>query len=103
MNPKPITIDGVVYNPAQQGDEVRIVIGQRGWVWVGWWSQSDTEVPLTGARNVRTWGTTKGLGELAAGPTAATVLDPAGTVRLHELAVVASYAASTDGWREHLA
>jgi hypothetical protein len=37
---------------------------------------------------IRRWGTTKGLGELVNGPLEDTVLDPAGIVRAHKLAVV---------------
>ncbi len=101
MNPN-VTINGIEYTPIGGGDEVRIVIGQRGWVWVGWWSQDGTQVTLTKARCIRKWGTTSGLGELVGGPLPSTILDPTGTVRLHELAVVASYAADSGAWRGHL-
>ena len=84
---------------------LRIVIGQRGWVWIGH-MEEETEgnrVVLTDARCIRKWGTTKGLGELVDGPTAKTVLDPAGTVRLHALGIVATLDASEDGWKAALA
>ena len=56
-------------------------------------------VTLTDAKNVRTWGTTKGLGELAqSGPTNNTVLDPAGTVRMHILGVVATLDTQVTAW-----
>lgn len=63
----------------------KIVVVQSGFVYVG---QVDylTEagvawVRISGARNIRVWGTTKGLGQLAtSGPTSDTVLDVAGTV-----------------------
>lgn len=81
---------------------LRIVIGQRGWVWIGRYAEDGDEVVLTDARCIRRWGTTKGLGELVAGPTKTTVLDPAGTVRLHRLGVVASYEADAAGWEKAL-
>lgn len=97
-----VTIDGVEYQPVQRGDEVRILIGQRGWVWVGYYAEDGDAVTLTGARNIRRWGTTNGVGGLVDGPNSGTVLDPAGTVRLHALGVVATLDADTDAWKEHL-
>ena len=47
-----------------------------------------TWVRLTAARNIRVWGTDKGLGQLAGGPTTKTVLDVAGTVWAPLLAVI---------------
>ena len=82
---------------------LRIVIGQRGWVWIGHLEADGDAVTLTNARCIRKWGTTKGLGELVDGPTEQTFLDPAGTVRLHALAIVASYDASEEGWKAALA
>lgn len=76
----------------------RIVIGQRGFVWVGDMAIDGDEVTLTDARNIRRYGTTKGLGELVSGPLKDTVLDPVGTVRLHRLGIVATYDADEAGW-----
>ncbi len=70
--------------------EKRILVLQRGWVVVGDWSQDGSEVALRNASVIRRWGSTKGLGELRNGPLKDTVLDPVGTVRCHELAVVMS-------------
>jgi hypothetical protein len=69
---------------------IRIVVLQRGWVVVGRVAEeSDKELRLEKSSVIRRWGTTKGLGELAAnGPTNNTVLDPCGTVRAHPLTVV---------------
>ena len=77
---------------------IKIVIGQRGWVWVGRYAEGGDQVVLTDARCIRRWGTSKGLGELVGGPTAKTVLDPAGTVTVHRLGVVASYEADPEAW-----
>ena len=68
----------------------QIVIAQRGWVFVGSVTRSENEIVIEDAAVVRRWGTTAGLGQLAAkGPTADTRLDPCPTVRIHPLAVVA--------------
>lgn len=84
---------------------IRIVIAQRGWVWIGRVTRGDDgQIVITAAKNVRRWGTTAGLGELATdGPQPATRLDPAGTVRIHELAVVAQLDADEATWAPVLA
>ena len=78
---------------------MRILIGQRGWVFVGRYSVDGDEVTLTDAKCIRRWGTTKGLGELVKGPTLKTVLDEAGTVHMHRLAVVATIEVDEAAWK----
>lgn len=69
----------------------KIVILQRGWVFVGDYFEEGTNCRLENASCIRNWGTTKGLGELAEnGPTSSTKLDPTPTVRFHKLGVVAT-------------
>lgn len=63
----------------------KIVVIQSGFVYVGQVDYLNEGgvmwVRISGARNIRVWGTTKGLGQLAtSGPTSSTVLDVAGTV-----------------------
>ena len=84
------------------GDDIRILIGQRGWVWVGYYSQEESRVTLRQAQCVRYWGTTRGLGELVNGPTDKTRLDPAGTVECHELVVVATLRCNAAKWSDVL-
>ena len=69
---------------------LEIIVAQRGWVVIGRKvSESDTEIVLHDASVIRVWGTTKGLGQLALeGQQSGTKLDPAGTIRIHPLAVV---------------
>jgi hypothetical protein len=84
--------------------QFRIIIAPRGWVWVGQYSMDGDMVVLSRARNVRTWGTTDGLLELASdGPTKATELDgkKGGTVRFHVLAVQ-QIEANPEKWSEVL-
>ena len=80
--------------------DIRIVILQRGWVMVGRYSQEGDECRLDGASVIRRWGTTKGLGELAAGGPIErkTILDPAPTVRFHALTVIATIACEESKW-----
>lgn len=66
-----------------------LVVLDRGFVYVGEVEVEDEWCVIREARNIRYWGTTKGLGELAlGGPTAKTTLDPAGTVRAPKRAVI---------------
>ncbi len=82
---------------------VRIIVGQRGWVHVGVMSlDPDGMVVVTKAKNIRRWGTTKGLGELVAGPQSETVLDHVGTMRMHPLQIIMTYDADADAWRPSL-
>lgn len=77
---------------------VKIVILQRGWVFVGRYSKTGSDCLLENAHCIRQWGTTKGLGELVDGPTSKTLLDDAGTVRFHELGIIALIDANEEKW-----
>lgn len=82
-----ITVNGVEYTEAsaitKDPSPVQIVVAQRGWVIVGRTEKIGDELVITDASVIRTWGTTKGLGQLALeGPQASTTLDPAGTCRV---------------------
>lgn len=73
-----------------QDGQIEIIVGQRGWVFVGKVTQDGCNVIIRDGFNVRRWGTAAGLGELAAkGPLKNTKLDATPEVRMHELAIVA--------------
>lgn len=77
----------------------QIIIAERGWVYVGRVSRDGDQVLITDAQNIRRWGTTKGLGELAQlGPRPDTQLDPYGTVRIHVLAVIGAIECDDAPW-----
>ena len=76
----------------------RIVVLQRGWVVAGLVGQEGQELVITGAKVIRRWGTSKGLGELAGGPLTGTTLDDAGTVRAHVLSVVLMIDVDAEKW-----
>lgn len=79
--------------------EKTIVVADRGWVWVGEVSEDADHVTIRNAQNVRRWGTTQGLGELALkGPQPNTKLDPAGTVKVPARAVIAQLACEASAW-----
>ena len=87
-------------NPAKIGDYgLQIVVLDRGFVYVGNVEIDGDWCLITAARNVRRWGTSKGLGELAAsGPLKDTVLDPAGRVRAPLRALIALIKCDAAKW-----
>ena len=61
----------------------QIIVADKGFVFVGnVEDHADGSVTIRNCRNIRYWGTTKGLGELAVGPTSKTIVDAYGTVKL---------------------
>lgn len=66
--------------PPTKGD-IKIVVLDRGFVYVGRVEIDGDFVNITGASNIRVWGTKKGLGELVNGPLSDTVLDRVGSVK----------------------
>lgn len=97
-----IVIDGIDYVPVssapQQGD-LSIVILQRGRVIVGRLTLDGDYGVLTDAQCVRRWGTTAGLGQLAAqGPQENTTLDPQPVTRFHVLTSVEIIACNEAAW-----
>ena len=102
--PTTLTVDGILYVRgdqylAHQPSPIKIVILQRGWCMVGRYEADESRIVLTNARVIRRWGTTRGLGEIAAdGPTSDTVLDPAGRVEIHPLTTVAVLDCDPDEW-----
>jgi hypothetical protein len=100
-----IVINGVAYVRRQPpSDDIRIVVLHRGHVVVGRYERTGEDVVVRHASVIRVWGTTRGLGEIAAGgPTAKTVLDSCGTVRVHALAVVLTIDCDGEKWMSKLA
>ena len=83
---------------ANPNSPVKIAILQRGWVFVGRFTKTGSDCLLENAYCIRQWGTTKGLGDLINGPTSKTVLDESGTVRFHELGIVALIDCDEEKW-----
>lgn len=77
-----------------------ILILQRGWVVVGQLYKLGPYFTLENASVIRSWGTTKGIGEIAEnGPTDKTVLDKCNTVKAHELTLVAMIECNQKKWK----
>lgn len=88
-----MVIDGVEYVRADSVTPIgdwRIIVADRGWVFVGACEDNDDgSVTLRNARNIRRWGTAKGLGELVHGPLEDTQHDAYGTVRCTPIVQIA--------------
>ena len=101
-----IVVDGKTYVPADSVEEpkgdIKIVILQRGWVMIGRFEKDGTVCKLHNAYVIRSWGTTKGLGELALeGKQSNTKLDKCnGLVEFDWLTVVATISCKEDVWSE---
>ena len=97
INATSLTLNGVEYirkdsiaPQSQPMGDVRIIIADRGWVFVGnCQDHSDGTVTITNCKNIRKWGTSTGLGELVNGPKSGTVADAYGTVRSLPIASIA--------------
>ena len=78
---------------------LQIAVLERDWVFIGEASMADGLLTLSKARNIRRWGTTTGLGEIATGgPTKKTVLDDAGTIRAPIANVIALIECDATRW-----
>lgn len=98
-----LTINNVEYIrkdavTATDGD-IKIVVLDRGFVYVGTVEVTDDFVIITNAKNIRQWGTTKGLGELVSGPLANTKLDNTGTVRVSKRALISLIDVDQSKWK----
>ena len=103
---KEITVDGIKYVPTSEAvsSPIKIVILQRGWVVIGRYSEEENDMcVLTDAYVIRSWGTSKGLGELALnGKQTNTKLDKTGVVRFHKLTSVGLIDCVDSKWDKEL-
>ena len=79
--------------------EIKIVVLQRGWVYIGRFERNGNDCKLHNASCIRVWGTTKGLPELVNGVTALTKLDKCeGVVEFDWLTVVHTITVNPYKW-----
>jgi hypothetical protein len=76
----------------------QIVVLDRGFVYVGDVTIKGDFVTVKNAKNIRRWGTTKGLGELLEGPLSSTVVDPVEGALLIPARAVIHFIAVKKGW-----
>ena len=76
-----------------------IVVLDRGFVYIGQVEHDGEWCVITNARNIRYWGTERGLGQLALeGPTDKTKLDAVGTVRAPARAIISIIDSEAGKW-----
>jgi hypothetical protein len=79
--------------------DIKIVVLQRGWVYIGRFERNGNDCKLHNAYNIRVWGTTKGLSELVNGATSLTKLDKCdGVVEFDWLTVVHTITVNFQAW-----
>jgi len=92
--------DSVVEFKEFTGD-IKIVVLQRGWVYIGRFERSGNDCKLHNAYNIRIWGTTKGLPELVNGVTSSTKLDKCeGIVEFDWLTVIHTITVNKEKWNQ---
>lgn len=98
--PNTIKINEVEYvrKDIKPDGDIKIVVADRGFVYVGHLTLDENFATLRGASNIRVWGTTKGLGELVPGPTKKTICDLVGTVRIPLRAVISIIDVELSKW-----
>jgi len=79
--------------------DVKIIVLDRGFVYVGRVTLEADFCMIRQAMNIRAWGTTKGLGELVNGPTSATKVDSVGTVKAPLRAVISIIDTKEGAWK----
>ena len=105
-----IKIDDIEYvraDSVSQEDitgDLKIVLLQRGWVFVGYLERNGSQCKLKKASNIRRWGTEHGLGQIAKdGPTDETRLDKChGVVEFDYLTTVATIDCEEKPWKRYL-
>ena len=109
---KIINIDGVKYvseadynkkHSTVSPSKIKIAILQRGWVAIGRYSvDKNGDCHLDNAKIIRTWGTTKGLGEIAeGGPTASTKIDECPPISFHPMTAVYLMDVNEENWNKY--
>ena len=100
-----VEINGIKYvrkdsiQTKQFEGDIKIVVLQRGWIYIGRFERIGNDCKLHNAYNIRSWGTTKGLPELVNGATQNTKLDKCdGIVEFDWLTVVHTITVNSTKW-----
>jgi len=81
--------------------DIKIVVLQRGWVYIGRFERNGNDCKLHNAYNIRVWGTTKGLPELVNGATSSTELDKCdGVVEFDWLTTIHTITVNPQSWKQ---
>ena len=100
-----ITVNGVEYirkdsaSKQEFTGDIKIVVLQRGWVYIGRFERNGNDCKLHNAYCIRVWGTTKGLQELVNGATTSTKLDKCeGVVEFDWLTTIHTITVNSSKW-----
>jgi hypothetical protein len=101
-----VTINGIQYVrkdsvniPKEYDGDIKIVVLQRGWIYIGRFERNGNDCKLHNAYCIRVWGTTKGLQELVNGATSSTKLDKCeGVIEFDWLTVVHTITVNKSKW-----
>ena len=99
---KELIVDGERFIRANDCGEIKIVVLERGFVYVGRCHVEEGQVTIFGARSLIRWGTTKHLGELTHGPTANTKLGESCLVRALQSQVIHTIEVDANAWNKHI-
>jgi hypothetical protein len=105
-----VEINGVKYvrkdsvqSSVEHTGDIRIVVLQRGWVYIGRFERTGNDCKLHNAYNIRSWGTTKGLPELVNGATKDTKLDKCeGVVEFDWLTTIHTITVNQSAWKDQI-
>ena len=104
MGQREIIVDGERFVRACDSGVIKIVVLERGFVYVGRVDQeSDPIITIHGARSLIRWGTTNHLGELVYGPKVNTKLGDPCTVQCRINQVIHMIEVSQNDWFKHIA
>ena len=79
--------------------DIKIVVLQRGWIYIGRFERNGNDCKLHNASCIRIWGTKKGLQELVNGATSTTILDKCeGIVEFDYLTVIHTITVNKEKW-----
>lgn len=105
LNVNEVEVNGVKYvrkdsiQSVEYTGEIKIVVLQRGWVYIGRFERTGNDCKLHNAYCIRQWGTTKGLPELVNGATTSTKLDKCeGVVEFDWLTVIHTITVNQNKW-----
>ena len=100
-----VEINGTIYVPKgsvvtkEFDGDIKIVVLQRGWIYIGRFERIGNDCKLHNAYNIRSWGTTKGLPELVNGATKDTKLDKCeGIVEFDWLTIIHTITVNSKSW-----
>jgi hypothetical protein len=97
-----IMVDGVRYVPAEDlNGKIKIVVLDRGFVYVGRFECEGEQVLISGARSLIRWGTNAHLGQLVNGPLENTKMGDRCCVRAFLDQVKHTIEVNQDAWSKH--